>query len=382
MIEIRKIERTRKSLKKFVQFTMKLYRGNAFYVPPMLESEIDILDETVNPAFEFCESVYFMAFREGKPVGRIAGFINRHANEKFQEGQCRFGFVDFVDDREVSSALLDAVRAWGAQRGMSVLMGPMGMTDLDYEGCLIEGFDQLPTSMTIYNFPYYRKHFEAYGLEPDIFANEYRMRVPVEVPEKYVRISEIVSKRLGLQVFQDTDAKHIVKHWGHKIFHLLNEAYAPLYGFTELTPKQIDYYIHLWLPQVRLDLVQLVADKQGELIAFGICCPSLSVAQQKAKGKMWPWGWFHLAKAMYWKGGTDTFDLLLVAVRPDYQGKGVNALLFPEMIRVAIQSGFKWAESNPELETNARVQEMWKDFNPVRHKRRCIFKQPIPCKNV
>lgn len=377
MIEIREIGRSRKDLKKFVQFAIGLYRGCDCYVPPMIESEIDILDEKVNPAFDFCESVYYMAFRDGKPVGRIAGFINRSANRKFNEGQCRFGFVDFIDDPEVSRRLLDTVSEWGRRKGMDCLMGPMGMTDLDYEGCLTEGFDQLTTSQTIYNYPYYPKHFEAYGLQADIRANEYRMRVPDAVPEKYARISEIVAKRLGLRVIADTDPKHIVRTWGHKIFQLLNEAYAPLYGFTELTPRQIEYYINLWLPQVRLDLVRLVIDQDDRLVAFGICCPSLSRAQQKAKGRIWPFGWIHLAKAMYFKGGTDTLDLLLVAVRPEYQGKGVNALLFPEIIREAIRSGFKWAESNPELETNARVQEMWKDFNPVCHKRRCIYKQTI-----
>ncbi|MBR0037850.1 MAG: N-acetyltransferase [Bacteroidales bacterium] len=377
MIEIRKIGRTRRDLKKFIQFAIHLYKGNAYYVPPMIESEIDILDDQVNPAFDFCESVYFMAFRDGMPVGRIAGFINSHANEKFQEGQCRFGFVDFIDDPEVSRILLDAVRQWGGEKGMDVLMGPMGMTDLDYEGCLIEGFDQLATSQTIYNYPYYPQHFERYGLHPDVYAKEYKMKVPEAVPEKYTRITQIVTKRLGLRVIQDTDAKHIVKHWGDKIFQLLNEAYAPLYGFTELTPRQIDYYIHLWLPQVRLDLLRMVIDKDNQLIAFGICCPSLSRAQQKAKGRMWPFGWMHLAKAMYFKGGTDTFDLLLVAVRSDYQGKGVHALLFPEIIDVAIKSGFQWAESNPELESNDRVQEMWKDFSPVCHKRRCIYKMNL-----
>ncbi len=376
MIEVRRIE-GRKALRRFVRFAIDLYRGNDCYVPPIIESEVDIMDTDVNPAFDFCESVYFMAYRDDRPVGRIAGFINSAANRKFNERQCRFGFVDFIDDEEVSRALLDAVREWGRSKAMEEMVGPLGLTDLDYEGCLIEGFDQLSTSMTIYNYPYYRRHFEAYGLKQDAVWNEYRMKVPEKVPEKHVRISQIVATRLGLHVVHETNRKRIVRDWGMKIFRLLNEAYAPLYGYTELTDRQIKYYIDLWLPQVRLDMIRLVADKDDNLVAFGISCPSLSRAQQKANGRMWPFGWIHMAKAMYLKGGTDTFDLLLVAVRPDMQGKGVNAFLFTELIPEANKNGYQWAESNPELSTNQKVQSQWSYFDPVCHKRRCTFKARI-----
>ena len=377
MIEIRKVEGSRKALKEFVRFAIRLYKGNPYYVPPIIKSEIDILDEQVNPSFDFCEAAFFMAYRDGVPVGRIAGFINRSANEKFGEGQCRFGFVDFVDDEEVSRSLLDAVSRWGKEKGMNVLMGPMGMTDLDYEGCLIEGFDQLPTSVTLYNYPYYPQHFEHYGLKPDMYSREYRIECPNEMFDKYRKVADLIAIRYQLRAVKDLSAKHIVNTWGHKLFALLNEAYAPLYGFTELTPRQIDYYINLWLPQVRLDLVRLVVDKDDNLVAFGISCPSLSRAQQRAKGSMWPFGWMHLANAMYRKGGTDTLDLLLIAVRPDMQGKGVHALIFAEILEEAIKNGFHWVESNPELESNQKVQQMWKNLNHTCHKRRCFYRKDI-----
>lgn len=373
MLEVRKIE-GRKELKKFVQFAIDLYDGNDCYVPPIIKSEVDILDKDVNPAFDFCESVYYMAYRDGKAVGRIAGFINHHANEKFGVLQCRFGFADFIDDILVSRALIEAVKGWGKSRGMKELVGPLGLTDLDYEGCLIEGFDQLSTSQTIYNFPYYRHHFETLGMERDATWNEYHFPAPTEVPEKHARVARAMAQRLGLHVVKETDRKRIVKDWGWKLFRLLNEAYEPLYGYTALTDRQIQYYIDLWLPQVRLDMIRLVADADNNLVAFGITCPSLSRAQQKARGKMWPFGWIHMAKAMYVKGGTDTVDLLLVAVRPDMQGKGVNAFLFTELIPQAVKNGYKWVETNPELVGNHKVQSQWSYFDPVCHKKRCTFK--------
>lgn len=368
----------RRQLKQFVQFAIDLYKCNDCYVPPIITWEVDALDDKKNPAFDFCEAKYFMAFDGDKPVGRIAGFINHSVNEKFHERQCRFSFVDFVDDDKVSRLLLDAICEWGKSKGMETIVGPLGLTDMDYEGCLIEGFDQLSTSATIYNAPYYARHFEAYGMAQDAEWCEFRMDIEhIEVPEKHLRIANIVKQRLGLRVFKDMDTKHIVKHWGHKIFHLLNEAYAPLYGFTALTDRQIDYYINLYLPQVRLELVRLVADKDDNLVAFGICVPSLSRAQQKAKGKMFPFGWWHLYNAMYRKGGTDTLDLLLVGVRPDLQGMGVNALLFTELIPEAAKAGFHYVETNPELASNQKVQSQWQYFNPRCHKRRVTFKKSI-----
>ncbi len=379
--------RGRKALHRFVQFQKDLYCGAANFVPPMLTSELDSLDPNKNPAFDFCEAVFFMAYEGDVPKGRIAGIINHHYNEQFSEKQCRFSYCDFVDDLAVSQALLRKVEEWGKSKGMDVLVGPLGMTDLDFEGCLIEGFDRLATFSAVYNYPYYQKHYEAYGMCQDAFWNEYRMEMVDSVPEKHLRVADMVRRRYGLTVLKITDPKVIVPRYGQRIFELLNEAYAPLYGFCRLTQRQIDYYINLYLPQVRLDLIRLIVDDQDNLIAFGIACPSLSRAQQKAHGRMVPWGWWHMARTMYLTrnsrlgrllgGGTDTVDLLLVAVRPDMQGKGVNALLFTELIPQFMENGYRYVETNHELETNNKVQNQWLMFNPDRHKRSCTFKKAI-----
>lgn len=376
MIEIRRIE-GRNQLSKFVQFAIDLYKGNNCYVPPIISMEVDTFDASKNPAFEFCDAIYYMAYREGKPVGRIAGFINRRANEKFNEKVCRFCWVDFIDDLEVSRTLLDTIKAWGKSHGMTKLVGPIGPTDIDYEGCMTEGFDQLVTTATIYNYPYYPKHFEAYGMQIEATWWEFRMEVPDQVPEKHLRIAEIVKKKYNLRVIKDTDSKHIVKHWGKKLFDLMNVAYAPLYGFTELTDKQIDYYINLYLPQVPLQFIRIIADADDNVIGFGISYPSLSRAQQKANGHLFPFGWIHMLRALYWKGANDTADLLLIGIRPDFQGKGVNALLFTELIPEFRAWGFKHVETNCELTTNSKVQSQWSYFDPVHHKTRSTFSVEI-----
>ena len=377
----------RKALKRFVRFQAELYEGVDAFVPPMIDAEIDCLDPAKNPAFDFCEAVFFLAYKDGILVGRAAGIINCLSNERVGKAQCRFCYLDFINDTEVSFALLDKVAAWGKSKGMKELVGPLGLTDLDYEGCLVKGFDQLCTSAELYNFPYYPKHFEDYGMRPEAYWNEYRMQMCDEVPDKHKRVAELATKRYGLRPLKFTDSKILVERYGHRIFELYNTAYSELYGFTPLTDRQIDYYIDLYLPQVRLDLIRLIVDQDDTLLAFGIACPSLSRAQQKARGKMWPLGWFYLARAMYMNpdsfwgrllhGGTDTCDLLLIAVRPDMQGKGINALLFTELIPQFKANGYKYVESNNELESNHKVSNLWGDFDKVLHKRRCTFIKEI-----
>lgn len=377
----------RKQLKKFVEFQIGLYEGVDAFVPPMIQSEVDSLDAAKNPAFEFCEVAFFVAKREEKIVGRIAGIINHRSNERLGKLQCRFCYCDFLDELELSHALLDVVSDWGRKKGMQELIGPLGMTDLDYEGCLLEGFDQLATTADLYNYPYYAHHYEAYGMKPEGFWTEYHMTMPDAIPEKHLRVAQIAKRRYGLEVLKITDAKTIVSQYGKKIFYLLNEAYGPLYGFCPLTEKQIDYYINLYLPQVRLDMIRLVVDKEDNLLAFGISCPSLSRAQQKAKGKMLPFGWIHLAKAMYMNrhsfwgrllgGGTDTCDLLLMGVKPEMQGKGVNALLFTELIPQFMENGYTYVESNNELDDNHKIQNLWGDFIHEVNKRRCTFAKQL-----
>lgn len=365
--------KSRAELKKFSRFAIDLYRGNDCYVPPIVSSEVDLFDPEVNPSLEFCEKINLLAFRDGKPVGRIAGIFNPRVNEKTGEKRVRFGYCDFVDDQEVSHALLDAVAQWGRERGMAEMVGPMGFTDLDMEGCLIDGFDQICTAIAIYNYPYYKVHFEAYGLQPDAYWNEYRMEMIDGIPERYSRIGEIVKQKLGLKVIKVTDAKEAVEHWGKPMFDLYDQCYAPLYGTAPLTQKQKDYYIGYFLPQVRLDHVRFIVDADGKLAAFGVANPSLSKALQKANGSLWPFGWLPLLKTLKCGKQTDTCELYLIGIRPDLQGKGVNALLFTELIPEFIKNGYKYVETTNELETNMKVQNMWVGFDPKRVKRRCTF---------
>ncbi|MDE7438131.1 MAG: GNAT family N-acetyltransferase [Muribaculaceae bacterium] len=368
MIEIKQIEPTKANLAKFTQFQIDLYEGNPYYVPPLISDDIATLLPEENPAFDFCESAYFMAYRDGKPVGRIAGIINRQVNEKSKSKDARFGFIDFIDDHQVSGALLKAAEGWAKKKGMTKLIGPLGFTDLDHEGMLVSGFEELSTMATIYNYPYYSEHLEKHGYKKESDWIEFLMEVPDAIPEKYNRIAEIVKKKYKLKVLKYTSRKRIKKEYGHALFHLINEAYKDLYEYSMLTERQIDYYINVYLNLLNLDLVTLIVDENGKLVGVGISMPSMSRALQKSKGKFFPFGWYHLLKGL--KGKNDRVDLLLVAVHPDYQNKGVNALLFQDLIPYYQKYGFKHAESNPELESNAKVQSQWEYFTTRQHRRR------------
>lgn len=374
-LEIRRLDTSRGVLKKFVNFGIDLYKDNKYYVPSLVMDEINTLTPAKNPAFDFCESAYFMAYRDGKPVGRIAGIINNAVNQKTGEKSVRFGFVDFIDDREVSAALFDAVEKWGKENGMNQIVGPLGFTDMDPEGMLIEGFDKEGTMATIYNYPYYQQHIEALGFEKDIDWIEFRMAVPDAIPERYARISDIIKRKYELDTPKYTNAKKLVKDYGQEIFKLINEAYKDLYGYSPLTPRQIDHYINMYIPVLRLDNVSLIVDKDKNLIGVGIAMPSLSKALIKSRGRLFPFGWTHLLKAL--KCQNDVVDLLLVAIKPEYQSKGVNALLFTDLIPYFIKNGYKYAESNPELEVNQRVQSQWQYFDTEQHKRRRAYKKAI-----
>ena len=371
MLEIKEIAPTKGNIKSFVKFERDLYRGNPYYVPPLLSSELDNLLPERNPAFDFCDAAYFMAYRDGKPVGRIVVMINRQVNELSGEANARFGWIDFIDDREVAAALLGKAEEWAREKGMKKLIGPLGFTDLDREGTLVEGFEELSTMATIYNHPYYEGHIRAAGYEKDSDWMEFVMEVPDSVPEKYNRIADIVKQRFGLKVVKYTSRKHIKEDYGHALFHLINEAYKDLYQYSPLTERQIDKYINDYLNLLNLDLLTLVVDKNRRLVGVGISLPSMSRALQKSHGKMLPFGWYHLLKGL--KGVNDRVDLLLVAVAPDYQNKGVNALLFQDLIPQFIKYGYKYAESNPEMETNAKVQSQWGFFTRRQHRRRRSF---------
>lgn len=371
MVEIRQINPTRSNLKKFVEFQIKLYEGNPYFIPPLVSDEIATLDSKVNPAFDHCESAYFMAYRDGKPVGRIAAMINKQVNEKENSRQARFGFVDFIDDAEVSKALFDTAEQWAKEKGMDNIVGPLGFTDLDNEGMLINGFEELGTMATIYNYPYYPQHIERLGYEKEIDWHEFLIEVPEQIPDKHKRIAEIVKKKFNLRVVKFTSRKALKEQYGQALFELINEAYDNLYGYSRLTKPQIDYYIKIYLGMLNLDLVTLIVDGDDQLVGVGISIQSMSRALQKSKGKMFPFGWWHLLKGL--KGKNDRVDLLLVAVKPQYMGKGVNALLFTDLIPAYNKYGFKWAESNPELESNAAVQNQWEAFPYRQHRNRRAF---------
>lgn len=375
MIEIRTIPKTPRSLRRFVSFGIDLYRGNDCYVPPLISDDVRTLDPRRNPAFDFCEAEYFMAFRDGRPVGRVAAIINRQVNEKHGERKVRFGFIDFIDDPEVSRALLDAVARWGADRGMTHIVGPLGFTDLDHEGMLVEGYDELGTMATIYNYPYYSRHLEALGFTKESDWLEFVMDVPDAIPEKYNRIAEIVKKKSGLRVVKYTSRSAIRRDYGHEIFRLINEAYDGLYGYSHLTDRQIDYYVRMYISLLDLKLVTLVVNEAGTLVAVGISMPSMSRALQKSHGRMFPTGWYHLLRGL--KGKNDRVDLLLVAVKPEYQSRGANALLFQDLIPQYIAHGYRYAESNPEMEANEKVQSQWEYFTRRQHRRRRAYSKKI-----
>ena len=372
-IIIKKVS-NKKELKTFIRFNYELYKNNPYSVPVLYDDMLGTFSPQKNAAFEFCEADYFLAYKDDKVVGRVAAIINRRANETWNKKEVRFGWIDFVDDPEVSKALLDQVEAWGKERGMEAMVGPLGFTDLDAEGMLVEGFDQLSTMSTIYNYPYYSQHMERLGFEKEADWVEFKLTVPDKLPEKFVRISEIILQKYKLKIKKLKRSEIKEKNYGQKIFDLINEAYAPLYGYSKMTQGQINQYIKTYLPLIDLRMVSLVEDEAGELVAVGISMPSLSEALQKAKGKMLPFGWYHLLKALFFKK-PKVLDLLLVGVKPEYQSKGVNALLFYDLVPIYQQMGFQYVESNPELEVNKKVQAQWSAFESVQHKRRRAYKK-------
>lgn len=365
-----------KELKTFIRFNYELYKNNPYSVPDLYDDMLNTFSPEKNAAFEFCEADYFLAYKDNKLVGRVAAIINRRANETWNKKEVRFGWIDFIDDLEVSKALLATVEDWGRQRGMEAIVGPLGFTDMDAEGMLVEGFDQLGTMATIYNYPYYPEHMEKLGYEKEADWVEFKLTVPDKLPEKFVRISEIILQKYNLKIKKLSRKELKEKNYGQRIFDLINEAYAPLYGYSKMTQRQIDQYIKMYLPLIDLRMVSLVEDAEENLVAVGISMPSLSKALQKAKGKMLPFGWFHLLKALFIKK-PKVLDLLLVGVKPEYQSKGVNALLFYDLVPVYQQMGFEYGESNPELELNKKVQAQWTAFESVQHKRRRAFKKNI-----
>lgn len=367
---------SKSEMKTFVRFANRLYKGNRYYVPSMPLDDLNTLDKKKNGAFEFCEAEYYLAYKDGNVAGRVAAIINHKANETWKVKQVRFGWFDFIDDIEVSEALLNAVIAFGQAHGMTQIAGPLGFTDFDPEGMLVEGFDRLSTMALIYNHPYYPEHMKKLGYYKETGWVEYRITIPDQMPEKHVRYAEIIRERYKLTVRKLSRRQIRKERYGHKLFQLINETYCVLYGYSLLSEKQIDQYVDMYLSIVDTKMLTFIENEKGELVAAGISIPSLSEALQKCNGEIVPFGWWHLLKAMYWKK-PDTLDLLLIGIRPDYQNKGLNSLVFVDLFENYKKLGFKYAETNANLETNVKVQAMWAPFEKILHKRRWVFAKDI-----
>ena len=375
-IIIKRVE-TKEELDDFILFPNELYAYCPYYVPDL---DIDV-QATFNPqknaGLEFSEIQAFIAFnREGKLLGRIAGIINHRANRKWKTSNVRFGFFDFVDDIRVSSALLDAVAQWGKEQGMEYIQGPMGITDFDKEGMLIEDFDKMGSMNTLYNYSYYPKHMEALGYKKEVDWIQVRINIPKETPERYVKTARLAKKMSDLKVRKINNRDIASRGYGHKIFHLLNQAYSPLFGFTKFTNRQINDFVKQYLGLIDKRLVSVVENEEDEVIGVAVSMCSLSHALRKSKGKLYPLGWYHLLKALKWETANHA-DLLLIAVRPDYQMLGINAIFFDELIPIYNELGIEWAETGPQLEDNVRELTQWKPLNPTFTKRRRCFKKKI-----
>lgn len=363
---------SKKDLKIFTEFPNVMYKGNPFYVPTMAADDRKLFNPETNASLDFCECACYLAYKDNKPVGRVAAVLNPKANKTWGRMTVRFGWIDFIDDIEVSKALLDTVAAWGKQRGCDEIEGPLGFTDLDPEGMLVEGFDQMGTMITIYNHPYYMEHMEKLGFVKMTDWLEFKINIPETLPDKYYRMARLVEERNNVKVVHYTRSEIKKYGIGRQLFNLVNEAYAHLYGYSLLSERQIDQYVDMYLGLLDLKLVPFIVDAEGNVVGFGVVIPSLAKALQKCNGEIFPFGWYHLLKALMFRK-TDTIDFLLIAVKEEYRKKGLTSLIFCDLLDVVSRYGFKYAESSPELETNSNVLNLWGDLEKVQNKRRRIY---------
>lgn len=374
-VEIRKIG-TKKELEKFIQFANDLYADCPYYCPPLFFDEMNCFNAEKNPALEVCEYQLWMAYRDGQPVGRIAGIINRKANEKWNTKHVRFGWFDFIDDLEVSKALLDTVVTWGKERGMDGLNGPVGFTDFDHEGLLLEGYEYLAVMASLYNYPYYVKHVEAYGLTKEADWIELQVFPPKTVPERIERLAEMVKQRYHVHTVKVKNSRELVKRFGIEYMDVIDTAYQKLYNFQPMTVKQKNYYKDMYFQFLNFDFVTLVVNEKEELVGVGLGMPDIAPALRKCGGKLFPLGWYYLLKALKAKQ-MESFSFLLIAVRPDYQDKGVNALFLQDQIPLINQYGIRKLETTSMLETNTKVLSFFMQFDHKQHKRHRAYIKAI-----
>lgn len=379
MITIKKIKDL-KGLRDFIQFRYDLYRDDPNDVPYLYSDEEFTLRHDKNASFDDCVADYFMAYRDGKPVGRVAAIINRKANERWQTKSVRFGWFDFIDDIEVSKALLDTVAQWGRERGMDKMIGPMGFADTDREGMLIEGFGEYSTAYANYNYDYYPRHMEQIGgFEKDNDWVQCQVKVPERVPEKFGKVAEMVSRRYNLKVHKLSRKELLKEGYGREVFQMLNICYGNLYGFASLGERKVDQLVDQYIRIADLNLVSIIVDGNlnNKMVGFGITFPSLSKAQRKLKnGKLLPFGWIGMLDAIKWHHA-DTVDMLLIGVLPEYRGKGANALIFSDLIQQYIRYGFKWAEAMPQMETNDHMLGQWQYLEANYHRRLRSYKKTL-----
>ena len=379
-VEIKKVE-SKRDLKKFIDLHHDLYEGNPYDAPNLYQDEVNTLSKDKNAAFDFCEAEYYLAYKDGKAVGRVAAIINHKANEKWQRKSVRFGWIDFIDDKAVSSALLKAVEDYGKAKGMTEIVGPLGFTDMDPEGMLTWGFDQLGTMPTIYNYEYYPRHIEEMGgFEVDNRYVEYKLYVPDKIPEKFAKIGEMIQNRYNLRIKKLTKKDIFEDNYGERVFQLINETYKDLYGYSQLAQRQMDQYVKMYFQWADLNLITLIEDASADnkLVGLGISIPSLTRALQKCRrGRLLPFGWWHVFRAIKYHK-TKVVDLLLIGVLPEYRAKGVNALLFTDLIPRYKAYGFEWGETQVTMETNTKVQNQWELLEHTeQHKKRTCYKRKI-----
>lgn len=375
MIEIKEVT-NKLQLIKFIKFGNELYKDCKEFCPRLILDEMGTFDVKKNPAHKVSEHILYLAYREGEIVGRICGIINHEANKKWDVKKVRFGWMDYIDDLEVSQALLDAVKAWGKSKGMTELNGPVGFTDLDYEGLLIEGFEYPSPMISLYNYPYYERHMDAYGLKKEIDWIEFEVYPPTELPEKVARMAKIAAERSKVRVDKVKGPKELQAKYGLEYFDVIDAAYQKLYNFQPLTKEQKQYFSEMYFPLLNFDFVTVVVNEQDEVVGVGVGMPDISPALRKCNGRLFPFGWYHLLKAMKAKQ-LDSFTLLILAVRPDYQNRGINSLILADQLPYFIQYGIKRVDTTSMLETNWQIHANFSIFPHKQHKRRRAYLMEI-----